>query len=216
MAPVNHDLLALAGAGFAAGLAIAMPLGAIAVLILRESMVRGLGMGLAAGAGAASVDFLYCSLALLLGATLADAVEPLLPALAAASGLVIVGIGVYQLVGALRARGTPAGEPELVTGSRLRVYGRFVGLTALNPATIVYFLALSAVIANVTDSAAGPVVFVAFTFLASLLWQSTLAVVGALIGASVSERAIRVLGIVASCAIIALGVVAIAVSIATR
>ena len=216
MSPVTHDLLALAGAGFAAGLAIAMPLGAIAVLILRESMVRGLGMGLAAGAGAASVDFVYCSLALLLGATLADAVEPLLPTLAAVSGFVIVGIGVYQLVGALRARAAPAEEPELITGSRLRVYGRFVGLTALNPATIVYFLALSAVVATVTTSAAGPLVFVGFTFLASLLWQSTLAVVGAVIGAAVTERTIRVLGIVASCAIIALGVVAIGVAIAAR
>jgi threonine/homoserine/homoserine lactone efflux protein len=209
MSPVTHDLLVLALAGFAAGLAIAMPLGAIGVLILRESMVRGLGTGLAAGAGTATVDFLYCGLAVALGATIADAVQPWLPSLALVSGVVIVGIGVYQLVAAVRAHRVAEPAPEVIAGGRLRVYGRFVALTALNPATIVYFIALSAVVTTVTTSVAGPVVFVAATFLASLLWQSALAVVGAAIGAAVTERTTRTLGIVASCAIIALGIVAI-------
>jgi len=185
-----------------------MPLGAIAVLILRESMVRGLGFGLAAGAGCATVDLLYCGLAVALGATIAHAVEPWLPALAAVSGLVIVGIGAWQLRSALNAHAATQ-TAQIVAGSRLRVYGRFVGLTALNPATIVYFLALSAVVTTITTSAAGPLVFVGATFIASLLWQSTLAVIGAVIGATVTERTTRVLGIVASCAIIALGIVAI-------
>ena len=208
-----NDVLALAAAGFAAGLAIAMPLGAIAVLILRESMVRGVWFGLAAGAGCATVDFLYCGLSVALGASLADAIEPWLPALAAASGAVIIAIGAFQLRGALRTHAAPESAAEVVTGSRLRVYGRFVGLTALNPATIVYFLALSAVVATITTSAWGPVVFIGATFIASLLWQSTLAVIGAVIGAAVSARTTRVLGIVASCAIIALGVVAVVVAL---
>ena len=190
-----------------------MPLGAIAVLILRESMVRGLGFGLAAGAGCATVDLLYCGLAVALGATIADAVEPWLPALAAVSGLVIVGIGAWQLRTALQAHAAPHTD-EVVGGSRVRVYGRFVGLTALNPATIVYFLALSAVVTTITTSALGPVVFVGATFVASLLWQSTLAVVGAAIGAAVSERVTRALGIVASCAIIALGIAAVIAALA--
>lgn len=208
---MTHDLVALALAGLAAGFAIAMPVGAIAVLILREGMVRGVRTGLAAGAGCATVDFVYCTLAVALGATLADAVEGILPALALVSGLVIIGIGVFQLVGASRAHTAEA--HEVVTGSRLRVYGRFVALTALNPATIVYFLALSAVITSVTASAAGPVVFVLFTGLASLLWQSGLGVVGGLVGANVTERTVRTLGLVAACAIIALGIVAVVVAL---
>ena len=207
MSPVTHDLLALALAGFAAGFAIAMPVGAIAVLILREGMVRGVRTGLAAGAGCATVDFVYCALAVVLGATVADAVESLLPTLALVSGLVIIGIGVYQLAAVHRKRAAEA--TEVVAGSRLAVYGRFVALTALNPATIVYFLALSAVITAVTTSAAGPVVFVLCTGLASLTWQSGLAIVGGLVGARVTERTVRTLGLVAACAIIALGLVAV-------
>jgi len=208
-----NDLLALAAAGFAAGLAIAMPLGAIAVLILRESMVRGVWFGLAAGAGCATVDLIFCGLAVALGASLAGAIAPALPALAAISGAVIIAIGSWQLRTAIATQAAPQDNSDVVAGSRLRVYLRFVGLTALNPATIVYFLALSAVVATVTTSAWGPVVFIGATFIASLLWQSTLAVIGAVIGAAVSARTTRVLGIVASCAIIALGVVAVVVAL---
>jgi threonine/homoserine/homoserine lactone efflux protein len=207
MSPVTNHLLPLALAGFAAGFAIAMPLGAIAVLILREGMVRGVRFGLAAGAGCATVDFVYCTVAVALGASVADAVEAVLPALALVSGLVIIGIGVYQLVTALRAHAAAAGE--VVSGSKLAVYGRFVALTALNPATVVYFLALSAVVTAVTTSIAGPVVFVLCAGFASLLWQSGLAIVGGLVGARVTERTVRTLGIVAACAIIVLGIVAV-------
>ena len=210
LAGVTHDLVALALAGLAAGFAIAMPVGAIAVLILREGMTRGVRTGLAAGAGCATVDFVYCTLAVALGATLADAIAGILPTLALVSGLVIIAIGVWQLIAASRARAAAGGE--VVAGSRLAVYGRFVALTALNPATIVYFLALSAVITSITTSAAGPVVFVLCTGFASLLWQSGLAVVGGLVGANVTERTVRTLGLVAACAIIVLGIVAVVVA----
>jgi threonine/homoserine/homoserine lactone efflux protein len=213
MSPVTHDLLVLALAGLAAGFAIAMPVGAIAVLILREGMVRGTRFGLAAGAGCATVDLVYCALAVALGATLADAIAPWLPTLALLSGLVIVAIGAWQLKGALHS--TAARTEEIAAGSKLAVYGRFVGLTALNPATIVYFLALSAVVTTVTTSAAGPIVFVLATGIASLLWQSGLGVVGGLVGANISQRAVRLIGIFAACAIIALGIVAV-VAAATR
>lgn len=208
---MTHDLLVLAVAGLAAGFAIAMPVGAIAVLILREGMVRGVRFGLAAGAGCATVDLLYCTLAVALGASIADAVEAWLPTLALVSGVVIIAIGIYQLVAALRAHAES--NTEVVSGTKLAVYGRFVALTALNPATIVYFLALSAVITTVTTSAAGPIIFVLCTGLASLLWQSGLAVVGGVVGANVSDRAVRTLGIVAACAIVVLGIVAVAVAV---
>jgi threonine/homoserine/homoserine lactone efflux protein len=210
---VTHDLLVLALAGLAAGFAIAMPVGAIAVLILREGMVRGVKHGLAAGAGCATVDLVYCALAVGLGATVADAVAGILPALALISGLVIIGIGVYQLVTAIRAHAKTT--TEVVPGRKLALYGKFVALTALNPATIVYFLALSAVVTTVTTSAAGPIVFVLATGIASLTWQSGLAIAGGLVGANVSERAVRTLGLVAACAIIALGIVAV-IAAATR
>ena len=54
-------------AGIFAGYAIAVPVGAIAVLIIEAGMVGGLRRGLAAGAGAATVDLAYCATALGIG-----------------------------------------------------------------------------------------------------------------------------------------------------
>lgn len=207
---MTDDLFALALAGFAAGLAIAMPLGAVAVLILRESVVHGVRTGLSAAAGVATVDLVYCAAAVAVGASIAPYIEPWLPVIAMISGLVIVIIGGFLLRSALRP---PPADGVVPSGSRLAVYGRFVALTALNPATIVYFLALSAVLTTVSTSTLGPVVFVLAAALASLLWQAGLAVAGAAVGARVSERATRTLGIVAACVVMALGVIAIALAV---
>ncbi|WP_062318104.1 LysE family transporter [Demequina maris] len=202
---MTHDLLTLAAAGFVAGLAVAMPLGAVGLLILRESMVQGLRSGLAAAAGVASVDLVYCAVAVGVGAYFVDALQPWMTTIGVVSGIVIIGVGVLLLRGALRP---PATAGEAVTGRPWHVYVRFVGLTALNPATVVYFLALAAVVTTVTTAAYGPAVFVVAAGLASLLWQAGLAIVGAVIGARVSPRIVRGLGIAAAVAVIALGVVA--------
>ncbi|WP_062307544.1 LysE family transporter [Demequina subtropica] len=204
---MTHDLLTLAAAGFVAGLAVAMPLGAIGVLILREAMLQGLRTGLAAAAGVATVDLAYCAVAVGLGAYAADALAPWGSTIAVVSGVVLIGIGLVLLRGALRP---PAPAAELVRGRPLRVYARFVALTSLNPATVVYFVALAGVVTTVTTAAAGPLVFVIAAGLGSLLWQAGLAIVGSAVGARVSPRVVRVLGIVAAGAVIALGVVALA------
>ena len=71
---MRDDLVVLAVAGCAAGLGVAMPLGAIGVLILREGMLRGYRSGLAAATGVATVDTLYCLGALLAGAALSPVI----------------------------------------------------------------------------------------------------------------------------------------------
>ncbi|MEV6705785.1 hypothetical protein [Micromonospora wenchangensis] len=99
----------LAVAGFAAGLGVAMPLGAIGVLIVREGMLGGHRRGLAAASGVATVDTLYCLGALLTGAALAPVVASWGDAPRYLSGLVIVGLGCHQLVTLRRAPARPAG-----------------------------------------------------------------------------------------------------------
>ncbi|MDN4476676.1 LysE family transporter [Demequina sp. SYSU T00192] len=209
---MTHDLLTLAAAGFVAGLAVAMPLGAVGLLILRESMAQGLRSGLAAAAGVASVDLVYCAVAVGVGAYFVDALQPWMTTIGVVSGVVIIGIGVTLLRDALRPPAIEAGET--VAGRPWRIYARFVGLTALNPATVVYFLALAGVVTTVTTAAYGPAVFVVAAGVASLLWQAGLAIAGAAIGARVSPRIVRALGLAAAVAVIALGLAAIAAALA--
>jgi arginine exporter protein ArgO len=84
------------------------------------------------------------------------------------------------------ALGDPAfGEataPEVGASDRsLATYLRFLGLTIVNPSTVVYFAALVVGLPAVSGGAAERIVFAAGAFIASISWQSLLAVVGAVV-----------------------------------
>ena len=77
-------------AGVFAGYAIAVPVGVIAVLIIETGMIGGLRRGLAAGAGAATVDLLFCSLALIVGGLLSQLLAVALVPLQVLSGGILI------------------------------------------------------------------------------------------------------------------------------
>ena len=95
------------------------------------------------------------------------------------------------------------------------VYARFVVLTAINPLTLVYFFALAGVVTTSTGSWIGPTVFVVATGLASLLWQTALAAIGAALGATIPVRVADALGVVASLVVVALGATVIVATAST-
>jgi threonine/homoserine/homoserine lactone efflux protein len=165
-------------AGALAGWAIAIPVGAIAVLIVEIGIRRGFRVAAAAAAGAASADGTYAALAAIGGTALAAVLEPL------ERPLRIIAIGALLLIG-IRGLLLVTMGPRAVPGSAtlpVRVAGtyvRFLGLTLLNPATVIYFAAL---ILALPDLGRGPgerAAFVAGAFLASLSWQLVLAAVSA-------------------------------------
>jgi threonine/homoserine/homoserine lactone efflux protein len=176
--------------GVVAGYGIAIPVGAIAVLIVEVGMRCGFRCGAFAGAGAASADLLYATAAVVGGAALAATVESVETPLKYASGVVLAAIAIAGLLRARRDRRQPAPVTVLPDRSELRAtYARFLGLTIINPLTIAYFAAF-VVGLGLADglSLAGGVVFVAGAFLASLSWQLLLAGVGALAGLALSDR----------------------------
>jgi arginine exporter protein ArgO len=71
----------------------------------------------------------------------------------------------------------PTLRPE--RGQLLATYARLLGLTILNPATVVYFAALILALPDLGSAAPTRVAFVAGAFAASLSWQTILAGVGA-------------------------------------
>jgi arginine exporter protein ArgO len=194
-------------AGLAAGLGIALPLGAIGVLLVREGVERGIRTAAAAAMAVATVDFGYAILAVIVGERIAEVlsgVERAVQLVGALALTVVVVIGVRDLVGSVRAAGVPerpelAGlvEPPIPRESPVRVelpigyratFLRFVGLTAINPMTAVYFVALTA---GLSQRLAGPGAGAAFAvgvFLGSLAWQMVLAIGGATAGSRMSEK----------------------------
>lgn len=174
--------------GVVAGYGIAIPVGAIAVLIVQVGMRCGFWCAASAGAGAATADLAYSVLAVTGGAALASKVENLGAALRWLSAGVLVVIAVHGLH---RARRAPAAVETRLPGPRefTGTYAKFVGLTITNPLTVVYFAAfiLGLGLADGLSVSEG-VLFVTGAFLASLSWQTVLAVIGAVARRRVPRR----------------------------
>ena len=175
-------------AGALAGYAIAIPVGAIAVLIIHIGMTGGFRSGVAAAAGAATADGIYATAAALAGLGITALIGPLLLPLRVVGGLALIAIGARGLFVAWRARHPDAQDSH----SRMpRVHGRtyleLLGLTLLNPATIIYFTALTVGLPFL----GGPgerLAFAASAFAASLSWQVLLAGFGAALGRGSGHR----------------------------
>jgi len=194
--------------GVLAGFGIAIPVGAIAILIVDSSLHQGFPTGFAAGAGAATVDFIYALLAVIAGAALASIIAPYALYFQVISALILFavgGFGIWRVRTASSSRGVEK-EPGEEHGLAI-TYARFVGLTTLNPVTIVYFVALIlARDAETMMSSTDRILFVAGVGLASLSWQTLLAGSGAVAKKYLSPRFQVIASIVGYLIVMALGI----------
>jgi threonine/homoserine/homoserine lactone efflux protein len=166
--------------GAAAGYGIAIPVGAIGILIVENGVRRGLRVGFAAGAGAATVDGVYAVIAALFGVAIAGAVGSVAAPLRVISVVVLMAVAARGLAAAGGSRPVVAGDPTAVP-SASRTYLQFVGLTLLNPMTVTYFVALILGLPEIGATAGDKLAFAAGAFAASLSWQSALAAFGSIL-----------------------------------
>jgi arginine exporter protein ArgO len=203
-------------AGVVAGYGIAMPLGAIGVLIVHEGVTRGWRSAVAAASGTALVDLGYVTVALLAGAAVTGRLQGWTRTVQLVGAIVLVAVVARGLLALRRAAlplgptapaaPAPAAPPAALAAPAppaalaapavpaappvapappvaLRTLRRFVGLTAINPLTAVYFVVLTAGLGGTVRGTAAALAFATGVFLASWSWQLLLAGVGALAGA---------------------------------
>lgn len=157
-----------------------MPPGAIATLIMTTGLRRGFAPAAAAGLGAASVDFGYALSALLLGSAVSAMLAGAERTLQLATGVTLVVIGMWT---AVRSRRAAAEQPTATAATRdlVSTYLRFAGLTAANPATLGYFVAIAIGLGGTAIQSLPA--FALGVFTASAAWQLLLATIsGALHG----------------------------------
>lgn len=198
-------LLPALAAGLLAGLGIAVPLGAVAVLLVNEGVTRGFRAGSPAAFAVGIVDTLYCTAAVALGAVAAPVITGWgrWPALAGGVALLtIAALGLWRT----RARPTAvdAGQPPAGTGWHR--FALFLGLTAINPATLVYFAAISVGLSELLRSPLAAGLFVAGVGTASITWQLLVVAGGALLRGRLTRRARTVTAIAGNCVVAVLGV----------
>lgn len=193
--------------GLLAGYGVAIPVGAIGVLLISLSARHAFRVGAGAALGVATADFLYALVAVLGGAAVAALVEPIAVPLRIVAVIVLLGLAVQIAVSAWRHSRDPSRQ---VPPSRLRTAPRaflgVLGLTILNPTTIIYFVALvlgQKESFNARERAA----FVVAVFVASASWQFLLAGGGSMLGKSLAgPRGRLVTALVSSLVIVALAI----------
>ncbi|MFJ8048509.1 LysE family transporter [Streptomyces luteogriseus] len=172
-------------AGLLAGYGIAVPVGAVGAYLVSLTARTTLRTGVCAALGIATADGLYALAATLGGTALASALRPVLGPLRWVCVLLLLALAAWGAVTALReyhghrlATRTAPAPP-----SPARAYLGLLGITLLNPTTVIYFAAL--VLGSQATGPAGPPeqgVFVLAAFAASASWQVLLAGSGALLG----------------------------------
>ncbi|GAC1644735.1 MAG: LysE family transporter [Chloroflexota bacterium] len=187
--------------GLVAGLGIAIPVGAIAVLIIESGRQWGFRVAIGAGLGAALADVTYAVVAVVVGLSVARALASHTALIHWTGAVVLGGIAVQTLLRALRDREQSAAMVAPPPRSRLIL--TFYGLTLANPLTITYFAAL---VAGEGRRLHGDTVtmFVAGVLVASLGWQTLLAAVGTFVGQQVPSQARRFTGILGGLIVAAL------------
>lgn len=197
-------------AGLVAGYGIAVPVGAVGTYLVSLTARTTLRTGICAALGVATADGLYALAAAVGGSALAVALRPVLGPLHWLCVLVLLALAAWSAAGAVRhyrARRLTT-RPAPVPPSPARAYATLLGITLLNPTTVIYFAAL--VLGSRSGTAAGlpaQAVFVAAAFAASASWQVLLAGGGALLGRALTGHRGRLLtALVAAAVMTALAV----------
>jgi threonine/homoserine/homoserine lactone efflux protein len=161
-------------AGLAAGLAIAMQVGAVSLLLVEASVVAGPRAGVAAGMGVATADLGFAAIAAAAGGAAGAALSSHESEIRVIAATVIAAIAVHGLIVlALSPEApTPASEePSGVRAPRAH-FARFLAITAANPLTIASFAAVAA--ALTLDGPLAAAAFAAGAGVASAAWHLAL------------------------------------------
>lgn len=179
-------------AGAAAGLGVAMPLGAVGVLLIQQGMRDRRG-AVAAAAAVAVVDCAYAAVATALGPLVASALSGVEAWVRLVSAAVLAVIAVRGLLASRRPRPAVAsdgeGEGAGAGEGPVRTFTRFAAITLINPTTALYFAALTTAQGATLSTGAAGAVFVGAVFLASLGWQQLLVAASGFAGTRISDTA---------------------------
>jgi arginine exporter protein ArgO len=178
-------------AGLLAGFGIAIPVGAVATYLVALTARTSLRIGVGAALGVATADGLYALIAMLGGAALTSVIEPVMLALRWASASVLIGLACRTGTTAIsqyRKRQTTSRADQASLGLAGAYFG-LLGMTMMNPITLIYFAAL--VLAGQPTTAPDRLdkaAFVCAALAASASWQLLLAGGGAMLGRVLTGR----------------------------
>jgi arginine exporter protein ArgO len=190
-------------AGLIAGYGIAIQVGAMSVLLVGFSARSRLGVAAAAGLGIGTADGLYATVSVIGGSAAAELIRPVRVPLAIAAAIVLIGLATRTAITAMRdyLRAPTENAKQETPRGPLRAFLAFLGLTVLNPTTIVFFVALvlgrHGGFAGWTGAG-----FALAALVASVSWHVLLAAGGRLVGKVLTSRRGQLITALASSVVI--------------
>jgi len=171
------------GAGFIAGLALAIPLGPMAILLIGTTLRSGRGVGSFGALAMATVDACYAAIVFAFGNLVITALSEWVFPLRILGSAILVVIAVKIWLDSRKPLEPDASRQSSLTHSRVLTFAKFFGLTIINPATAFYFVGITPSVSSLNSSqglAVGFLVFAGGVFFGSLIWQLTLVQMGSL------------------------------------
>lgn len=177
--------------GVLAGLGLAVPVGAMSIMLFQTSATRGWRHGATAGLAMATVDLVYAIVTAIVGGSLVGFLTQWGRLLSAFGASLLLALGLITIVRSWQARSAvhsvtdaPASDGR-TAGGLLRTFAIFTAATAINPQTALYFLAIAPSVAVTGGSWAW---FGLGVFLGSVTWQQILASGGSLMHRRKNDR----------------------------
>ena len=139
------DATAALIAGLVAGLAIAMQVGAVSLLLVETAVAGGVRVGVAAGLGVATVDLMFAAGAAVAGGTAGVVLAEHESEIRLVAAAALAAIALHGLATMRRGPAEPADHPTGETGRAWPSshYLRFFAITSMNPLTIASFAAVA-------------------------------------------------------------------------
>lgn len=165
--------------GLVAGIALAIPLGPMAILLISTTIKHGRAIGVFGAAAMASVDFSYAALVFAFGSAIIGALNDWVWPMRIAGSAILAFVGIRIFLEARRSAKLESPELGNLSTSRLKTYAKFFGLTVLNPATAFYFVGITPSVAAMANSGTGAATFAVLqfalgVFAGSIVWQMSL------------------------------------------
>lgn len=201
--------------GFLAGLALAIPVGPMAIMLINTTVSRGLRHGVVGALGMASVDGAYALAVFVVGGLIASTLASFKLLFGLIGAVILLFLGIQTAIRNLKLlsnkNNTQAGPS--ISGSMAKTFGTFVAATVVNPPTALYFLAIAPNVANMgyTVNPVNVAIFAFSVLIGSLLWQESLVIAGLALRGITTNRVRAWIGLLGG-----LLIVGLAISMAAR
>ena len=159
--------------GALAGLALAIPLGPMAILLISTTLKHGRSIGIFGALAMASVDFSYATLVFAFGTAIVNLLAGWVLPLRILGSTILAYVALKIFLDARKNSKIEAPELSNSPTSRLKTYAKFFGLTILNPATAFYFFGITPSVSAISQGTGlwAISLFSVGVFLGSVIWQ---------------------------------------------